>query len=87
MSPPNYILEMSFEGPTLCCGVSPTVVKGATSCFQGVWILSGYLGEFQLGLMLDDMEDLINQEVQGVKVMESSVFVVVGGASFLGVGA
>ena len=69
-------------------GMSPTVVKGATSCFRGVCIAFGCLGEFHSGLMLDDVEDLIDQEVQGVKVMKSSVFVVVvEGASSLGLGA
>ena len=47
----------------------------------------GYLREFQPGLMLDDVEDLIDREVQGVKVMESSVFAIIEGASSLGVGA
>jgi len=37
--------------------------------------------------MLDDMKDLVDREVQGVKVVESSVFTIVGEASTLGVGA
>jgi len=57
-----------------------------TSCFQEVWVVIDCLREFQPGLMLDDVEDLIDREIRGVKVVESSVFVVVGEAS-LGVGA
>ena len=45
--------------------VSPTAMKGATSCFQEVWVALGCLREFQAGLMLDDMEDLVDREVQG----------------------
>ena len=37
--------------------------------------------------MLDDMEDLIDREVQGVKGMESSVFTVIEEAFSLGLGA
>jgi len=37
--------------------------------------------------MLDDVKNLVNRELQGVKAVESSVFAVVGGASSLGVGA
>ena len=48
-------------------GVSPITMKGAASCFKGVWVVSGYLTEFQPGLMLDDVEDLVDQEVQGVR--------------------
>ena len=47
----------------------------------------GRLREFQPWLMLDDIEDLVSREVQGVKVVESSVFAIVGEASTLGVGA
>ena len=41
-------------------GMSPTAMKGATSCFQEVWVMLGCLREFQLGLMLDDVKDLID---------------------------
>jgi len=54
---------MLFEGPTLHCGMPPTVEKGATSCFQGVWVVFVYLGEFQPRLMFDDVEDKIDLEV------------------------
>jgi len=67
-------------------GVSPTVVKEITSCFQEVWVVLGCLREFQSQLMLDDVKNLVNRELQGVKAMGFSVFVVIGGAS-LGVGA
>ena len=43
--------------------------------------------EYQVGLMLEDVEDLADQEVQGVKAVESSAFVVVGEASSFGIGA
>ena len=52
-------------------GMSLTAIKGATSYFQGFWVVFDCLREFQSRLMLDDVEDLINREVQGVKVMES----------------
>ena len=45
-------------------GVSPTVMKGATSCFQGVWVMSGFLVEFKPELILNDVEDLIDRKVQ-----------------------
>ena len=66
--------------------VPPTAMKGATSCFQRVWVVPGSFEELQPGLLLDDMEDLINREIQGVKVMEPLAFAVVGRASSLGVG-
>jgi len=44
--------------------VSPTAVKGAIFCFKGVWVMSGCLREFQSGLILEYVEDLVNQEVQ-----------------------
>ena len=47
----------------------------------------GCLGEFQPGLMLNDVKNLIDWEVQGVKVVEPSTFAVVGGASSLRAGA
>ena len=37
--------------------------------------------------MLDDVEDLVDREAQGVKAVEFSVFAIVGGTSSLGVGA
>jgi len=40
--------------------------------------VSGYLREFQPGLILDVMEDLVDWEVRGVKVMEPSTFAVSG---------
>ena len=67
-------------------GVSPIAVKGATSCFQEVWVVLGCLKEFQSGLMLDDVKDLINRHLQGVKTGASSVFGLVGKAFSLGVG-
>jgi len=45
--------------------VSPTAIKGAVSCFIRVRVMSGCLREFAPALILDDVEDLINQEVQG----------------------
>ena len=33
MSTSNQVLKVSFEGPTMYGGVSPTALKGATSCF------------------------------------------------------
>jgi len=49
----------------MLCGVSPTAIKGAVSCFIRVRVMSGCLREFAPALILDDMEDLNNQEVQG----------------------
>jgi len=51
-------------------------MKGATSCFKRVWVVSGCLREFQPGLILDVVEDLVDWEVRGVKVMEPSAFAV-----------
>ena len=68
-------------------GVSPTAVKGTASYFQEVRVVLGCLRKFHSQLMLDDMKDLVNRELQGEKTKESSVFVVVGGALSLGVGA
>ena len=64
-------------------GVSPTAMKRAASCFKRVRVASGSLREFQPALMLDNMEDLVDWEVQGVKVMEPSAFAVDGGACSL----
>ena len=68
-------------------GVSLTAVKGATFCFKRVWVVSGCLREFQPRLVFDDVEDLVDREVQGVKVTEPSAFAVIGGTFFLGAGA
>ena len=46
-------------------GVSPTAMKKAASCFKRVRVASGSLREFLSGLMLDNMEDLVDWEVQG----------------------
>jgi len=48
-------------------GVSPTAMKEATSYFLGVWVISSCLREFQLELMLEDVENLIDREVQRSK--------------------
>ena len=71
----------------MCSGVSSTVVKEATFCFQEVWVMLGCLREFESGLMLDDVEDLVDRVVSGVKTVEFSIFPVVGGVSSLKVGA
>ena len=47
----------------------------------------GYIREFQPGLILDEVEDIIDREVLGVKAVKSSIFTIVGGASSLGIGA
>ena len=78
---------MPFEGSTMHGGVSLTTVKGIASCFREVRVVLGYLREFHLRLMLDYVKDLVNQELQGVKAEESSVFAVARGVSSLGVGA
>ena len=49
--------------------------------------MSGYLREFQPGLILDDVEDLVDWEVPGMKVMEPSAFAIIGRASSEGAGA
>jgi len=64
-------------------GVSPTAMKRAASYFKRVRVTSGSLRKFQPGLMLDNVEDMVDWEDQGVKVMELSAFAVFGGACFL----
>ena len=64
--------------------VSPAVMERAASFFKRVRVACDSLREFQPGLVLGDMEDLVNWEAQGVKVMELSAFTAVGGASSLG---
>ena len=68
-------------------GVSLIAMKGSASCFKGVWVMSGCLKEFQPGLMLNDVEDLVDREVQRVKVMEPSSFAFVERASSFKAGA
>ena len=46
-------------------GVSLTAVKGVTSYFQEFLVMLGCLREFQAGLMLDEVEDLVEREVRG----------------------
>jgi len=58
---------VSFEGLALRCGVPLTAMKGATSYFQGAWVVSDCLREFQPRLMLDDMKDLIDRKAQGAE--------------------
>jgi len=62
----------------MLCGVSPTSMKRAASCFKRGRVAFGSLREFHSGLMLDNVEDLVDWEVQGVKVMEPSTFAVTG---------
>ena len=66
------------------CGVSPAVMERVASCLKRVRVASDSLREFQPGLVLDDVEDLVNWEVQGVKVTELLAFAVIGKASSLG---
>jgi len=63
-------------------GLSPTIVKGTVFCFQGIWVVLDCLREFYPWLMFDDMKDLSNRQLQGVKAEASSVFTIVGGAFF-----
>ena len=46
-------------------GMSLTAMKRAASYFKRVWVASSSLREFHPGLMLDNVEDLVDGEVQG----------------------
>jgi len=59
-------------------GVSSTVVKRTVSYFEGICVVLGCLREFHSWLMLDDVKDLVNRQLQGVKDEASSAFTVVG---------
>ena len=61
-------------------------MQGAPDCLLLEDVSFGYLGEFHPWLILDDVKDLVNRQLQGVKTEASLVFVVVGEA-FLCVGA
>jgi len=69
------------------CGVFPTLIEGAIPYFQKICVILGWLGEFHLWLMLDNVKNLVNQQLQGVKIEASSDFTVVGEAFSLCVGA
>ena len=55
--------------------MSPTAMK--RTVFQGICIMLDCLREYHPWLMLDDVKDLINRQLQGVKTGVSSVFAVV----------
>jgi len=61
-------------------GMSSTAVKRTVPCFEGIRVMLGYLKEFHSWLMLDDVKDLVNWQLQGVKTEVSSVFAIVGEA-------
>ena len=61
----------------------PDCHEKSSFLLKRVMVASGSLREFQPGLMLDNVEDLVDWKVQGVKVMEPSAFAVVGGACSL----
>ena len=67
---------MSFESPTMQGGVSPTAVKRTVPASR-ICVMLGSLREFYLWLMLDNVKDLVNRQLQGVKTEASSVFSVV----------
>jgi len=60
----NYAFEVSFWRPTMFRVVFSAAMERADSCFKRVKIASDSLREFQPGLVLDDVEDLVNWEVQ-----------------------
>jgi len=61
-------------------------MEGTVPCFQEICVVLGWLREFLTWLMLDDMKDLVNRQLQGVKTEASSVFAVVGKVFSLCVG-
>jgi len=66
--------------------VPPTAMKRTVPYFKGICVMLDWLGEFHPWLIPDDVKDLVNWQLYGVKTEASLVFVVAGEAFSLCIG-